>query len=66
MLETVNDKSGLYSLAGFAFQIRVFFFYALQLENNNSFVEFETLDDVTIKNRKDLETKDTHETYEVN
>lgn len=35
------------------------FFYALQLENNSSFVEFETLDDVTIKNRKDIETKDT-------
>jgi hypothetical protein len=36
-------------LAGFAFQIKVFAYYVLCLENNSESVEFETIDDVNVK-----------------
>ena len=44
-----NYSSGIHSLAGFAFQIKVFAYYALCITQINEFVEFETLDDVNIK-----------------
>lgn len=44
-----NYSSGIHSLAGFAFQIKVFAYYALCITRINEFVEFETLDDVNIK-----------------
>lgn len=43
-----EDKSGINSLAGFAYQIKVFAYYAFQL-NRNSEIQFETIDDVNIK-----------------
>ena len=45
----INNSSGIHSLAGFAFQIKVFAYYALCITKINEFVEFETLDDVNIK-----------------
>lgn len=59
MADNNYDKSGLYSLGGFAFQIKVFFLYALQLSTKESFAEFETLDDVAIKKPADIQNKDT-------
>lgn len=57
MGEVKEDKSGIYSLGGFVFQIRVFLYYALQLNEGES-LEFETLDDVNIKKDIDLDTKE--------
>ena len=53
-----DDKSGLYSLSGFAYQIKVFFYYAMCLKNSKSSIEFETIDDVAIKKEDDLKLKD--------
>ncbi|MFP7335058.1 hypothetical protein SFC23_17060 [Shouchella clausii] len=41
------DSSGINSLSGFSFQIRVFVYYMLQL-NKGMQIEFETIDDVNI------------------
>lgn len=43
------DSSGIYSLGGFAYQIKAFLTYLLSLEENME-AGFETLDDVTVKN----------------
>jgi len=40
-VETIND-SGIQSLSGFAYQIRVFIYYMAQMENGAS-IEFETM-----------------------
>lgn len=45
----INNSSGIHSLAGFAFQIKVFAYYALCITKIDEFVEFETLDDINIK-----------------
>lgn len=45
----IRNNSGIHSLAGFAFQIKVFAYYALCLTKVNEFVEFETLDDINVK-----------------
>ncbi len=45
----IINNSGIHSLAGFAFQIKVFAYYALCITRVNEFVEFETLDDVNVK-----------------
>lgn len=45
------DSSGINSLAGFAYQIRVFALYAFKLEEN-MILEFETIEDVNIKSIK--------------
>ena len=45
----INNSSGIHSLAGFAFQIKVFAYYALCITKIGEFVEFETLDDINIK-----------------
>lgn len=42
------DKSGIYSLAGFAYQIKVFAYYSFDL-NKDMQIEFETIDDVNLK-----------------
>lgn len=47
-MEYKTDKSGINSLAGFAYQIRVFAYYAFDLKNNMQ-IEFETIDDVNLK-----------------
>lgn len=59
MADNENDKSGLYSLSGFAYQIKVFFYYAMQLKDENSFIEFESLDDIAIKNIEKFDNYDT-------
>lgn len=43
------DSSGINSLNGFAYQIKVFALYALEMRENMS-LEFETIEDVNIKN----------------
>lgn len=40
------DQSGINSLAGFAYQIKVFAYYAFDLKEDMQ-VEFETTEDVT-------------------
>lgn len=48
-LETyVPDKSGINSLGGFAYQIKVFVLYMLSIDENMQ-AEFETIDDVAVK-----------------
>ncbi len=46
-----NNNSGIISLNGFAYQIRVFVYYMSKL-NENSQVEFETIEDVAISRNK--------------
>jgi hypothetical protein len=48
----MSDDSGIKSLAGFAYQIRVFAYY-LSLMEQDMEVGFETLEDVAIKNLKE-------------
>lgn len=48
LVPAVIDKSGIYSLGGFAYQIKAFVCYALILEEGMR-AEFETLEDVTIR-----------------
>lgn len=45
----INNSGGIHSLAGFAFQIKVFAYYALCITKVNEFVEFETLDDINVR-----------------
>lgn len=59
MADNENDKSGLYSLSGFAYQIKVFFYYAMQLKEEHSSIEFESLDDISIKNIDKFDNYDT-------
>ncbi len=47
--ENQNKKYGIHSLAGFAFQIKVFAYYALYITKENESIEFETIDDVNVK-----------------
>lgn len=44
----MGNNSGIHSLAGFAYQTKVFAYYAFQLTENER-VEFETIEDVNIK-----------------
>lgn len=44
----VPDKSGINSLGGFAYQIKVFVLYMLSIDENMQ-AEFETIDDVAVK-----------------
>ena len=48
------NNSGIYSLAGFAYQIRVFIYYLTQLQDNYS-LGFETYDDVALQ-RTDIDS----------
>ena len=42
------NNSGIFSLSGFAYQIKVFIYYMALLQKNQQ-IEFETLEDVNIK-----------------
>jgi len=44
-----NNDSGIQSLSGFAYQIRVFVYYMSKMVSNMQ-IEFETLEDVVVKN----------------
>lgn len=59
MADNGNDQSGLYSLSGFAYQIKVFFYYAMLLKDENSSIEFESLDDIAVKNIEKFDNYDT-------
>ncbi|MDA1570921.1 hypothetical protein PDK93_33520, partial [Bacillus cereus] len=43
-----TDQSGIHTLGGFSYQIRVFAYYLATLEANTQ-LEFETYDDVTVR-----------------
>ena len=43
-----SDNSGIYSLGGFAYQMKVFILLLLQLKNGCT-LEYETIDDVAMK-----------------
>lgn len=60
MVDNGNDQSGLYSLSGFAYQIKVFFYYAMLLKNEHSSIEFESLDDIAVKNVEKFDEYDTN------
>ncbi|HGH7176037.1 TPA: hypothetical protein ACJMKJ_003608 [Bacillus wiedmannii] len=47
-----NDESGIKSLSGFAYQIRVFVYYMSKMIGSNQQIEFETLEDVVVNNTK--------------
>lgn len=44
----MGDNGGIYSLAGFAYQIKVFILHVLELKNEYT-LEYETIDDVALK-----------------
>ena len=44
----IPDQSGINSLGGFAYQIRLFVYYMLSMEENMS-IGFEIVDDISIK-----------------
>ncbi|MCU4819321.1 DUF4297 domain-containing protein [Bacillus cereus] len=54
-----TDSSGIHTLGGFSYQIRVFVLYLVKLKSNMQ-LEFETYDDVTIK-ETDIDTLDSNE-----
>lgn len=58
ILSSSVEKSGIYSLGGFAFQIKVFVIYLSSLKEEIQ-AEFETYDDVTIRKltSKTIDTK---------
>lgn len=58
----VPDSSGISSLGGFSYQIRVFVYYMLLLEDNMQ-IEFETIDDVNIKKINSNEIDDNDENF---
>lgn len=56
------DNSGINSLSGFSYQIRVFVYYMLLLKDNMQ-IEFETIEDVNIKKIKPDEIDDYDENF---
>ncbi|MGN1152441.1 MAG: hypothetical protein ACI4S3_00280 [Candidatus Gastranaerophilaceae bacterium] len=56
MVERQNN-SGMDSLGGFVFQIDTFIYYALKLNSNES-IEYEAIDDVSIRKPIDLDSKE--------
>ncbi|SDL24772.1 hypothetical protein [Natronincola ferrireducens] len=56
------DSSGINSLGGFSYQIRVFVYYMLLLEDKMQ-IEFETIDDVNIKKIKPNEIDNNDENF---
>lgn len=54
----MDDKGGIYSLAGFAYQMKVFILQVLQLKEGHK-LEYETIDDVALK--MEAEKIDDHE-----
>ncbi len=51
------DKSGINSLGGFVFQIDTFIYYALNLNPSES-LEYETIEDVSIRKQDELDKKE--------
>lgn len=51
------DKSGINSLGGFVFQIDTFIYYALNLNPNES-LEYENIEDVSIRTQEELDKKE--------
>ncbi len=47
-----NNDSGIKSLSGFAYQIRVFIYYMSKMNEVTQQIEFETLEDVVVNNTK--------------
>ncbi|MFY0517854.1 hypothetical protein ACOMCU_08470 [Lysinibacillus sp. UGB7] len=62
-LMSENDDSGIRSLSGFAYQMRVFIYY-MSLMKEEGQIEFETLDDVVLSNNAEEKLKD--ETIHIN
>lgn len=56
MLQSTSSGSGIISLSGFAYQIKIFIYLLAKL-NENEQIEFETLDDVTIRNIAENDTQ---------
>lgn len=56
------DSSGIFSLSGFSFQIRVFVYYLLTLKEGMQ-IEFETIDDVNIRKINHSEIDDFDEKF---
>lgn len=54
-----QNNSGLYSLSGFAFQIKVFVWQMSKMVQDQQ-VEFETADDVVIRRPKEFDTQEEH------
>lgn len=57
-----TGDSGIKSLAGFAYQIKVFIYYLSELKENEQ-IEFETLEDVNIRNFQSEEIDSKSESY---
>lgn len=57
-----QDTSGIDSLGGFAFQIKVFAYYLADIKDGTQ-IEFETIDDVTIKNFDDRKIDENSENF---
>ncbi|WP_413524441.1 hypothetical protein [Carnobacterium divergens] len=53
MMEVGNVMGGISSLGGFAFQIRVFLYYLLNLDENEM-IEFEAIDDINVSKIESL------------
>ncbi len=58
----ILDNSGIYSLSGFSYQIRVFVNYMLKLKEGMQ-IEFETIDDVNMKKIKPQQLDDFDEKF---
>ncbi|MDO0874406.1 hypothetical protein [Carnobacterium divergens] len=52
-MEVGNVMGGISSLGGFAFQIRVFLYYLLNLDENEM-IEFEAIDDINVSKIESL------------
>lgn len=53
-MEFQTDNSGINSLAGFAYQIKVFAYYAFDLKDGME-IEFETIEDVNLKTSAEID-----------
>ncbi len=62
MATYIPDSSGIFSLSGFSFQIRVFVCYMLTLKEGMQ-IEFETIDDVNIGKIKHNEIDNFDDNY---
>lgn len=58
----ILDNSGIYSLSGFSYQIRVFVYYMLKLKEGMQ-IEFETIDDINMKKIKPQQLDDFDENF---
>lgn len=58
----ILDNSGIYSLSGFSYQIRVFVYYMLKLKEGMQ-IEFETIDDINMKKIKPQQLDDFDEKF---